>query len=154
MSKCALRDKRNGTLGCPNAPRLKFIVLVRIKSPPHRQGSWMQRSERPFPVSLPPGSAVVSSLFAPYYGHASRLPPVGASPVTISFRFRSYKNPFCQSWRGRKKAACEIFSHKPPLASFVMLFSFPVLRRDGFPAIPARPLLPALLRCILSASCG
>ena len=66
VSKCAFRDKRNGTLGCPNAPRTIFIILVRIKSPPHRQGSWKQRSERPLPVSLPSGSAAVSSLFAPY----------------------------------------------------------------------------------------
>ena len=84
VSKCALRDKRNGTLGCPNAPRRQFIVLVRIESPPLRQGSWKQRLERPFPVSLPPGSAVVSSLFAPYYGHASLLLPICAWLAVIS----------------------------------------------------------------------
>lgn len=91
VSKCALRDKRNGTLGCPNAPRRKFIVLVHIESPPVHQGSWKQRSERPFPVSLPPGSAAVFLLFAPYHGFAFRLFLICAWLAVISFHLWSWK---------------------------------------------------------------
>lgn len=48
VSKCALRDKRNGTLGFPNAPRLSFSVPFHIDSPPTRQGSWKIPVERLF----------------------------------------------------------------------------------------------------------
>ena len=61
------------------------------------------------PKSPPPGSAAVSLLFAPYFGHASALPPIGASPVIVSFRFQSYRILSAKDGGKRKTAACEIF---------------------------------------------
>ena len=154
VSKCALRDKREAPR-LPGAHKNHRIAL----NTSHKNSSNCSKvicvvCGKASPKLHPPGSIAVSVPCVLSRDFASRLPPVGASPATISFRFRSYKNPFCQSWRGRKKAACEIFSHKPPLASFIMLFSFPVLRWDGFPAILTRPLPLFLLCCVLSASCG